>query len=42
MSPTEDTNALIDISCLLKNDFAIAPAATLAAVSRAELRPPPL
>ena len=40
MSPTEDVYAFISI--VLRNCFAMAPATTRQAVSRAELRPPPL
>ncbi|MNL70387.1 hypothetical protein D3C87_1953820 [compost metagenome] len=39
--PTPDTCAKISIPCCFKKDFAMAPAATRAAVSLAEERPPP-
>ncbi|MNL57685.1 hypothetical protein D3C87_1812680 [compost metagenome] len=39
--PTPDTCANISIPCCFKKDLAIAPAATLAAVSLADERPPP-
>ena len=41
MFPTADTCAKISIPACAKSNLARAPAATLAAVSRADERPPP-